>query len=290
MEEATQGNPKAENMFGSEGGDFFDALEADVNGAIQDDAPQMSNDANMTGNNTPDQAPNQATQNAPEDGGVDWQKRYQDSSREAQRLNGELKNLKPFLPVLNAMRNDSGLVDHVRNYLVNGGAPTPGVAGGLNLPEDFQFNPEDLGDANSDSSKVLQAQIDAVVNKKVGTMLNKEKAAAVKQQKAQQMKAHEVDFKKRHNMDDASFEDLKSKAAKHILSLDDIYYILNRDKTATNVANNTKKGMMKQMENVNNLPGSKAAVNSQGTAEKSPESDAFDQLLNVDQGRDNLFG
>ena len=39
-EETTQGNPETpqDAVFGSQGNDFFEALENDVNGAIQDEA------------------------------------------------------------------------------------------------------------------------------------------------------------------------------------------------------------------------------------------------------------
>jgi len=285
MKDEQQGNPKADDMFGSDSGDFFNALESDVNGAIQDDpTPSQATPEKQASNQAPEAPP------APNNENVDWQKRYQDSSREAQRLNGELTNLKPFLPVLNAMRNDTGLVDHVREYLISGGKPSEGIAGGLKLPEDFQFEASDLGDSNSDSSKVLQAQINEVVNKKVSGVLAKEKQDNAVRAKKNMMTAHEADFKKRHKMDDASFDVLKEKANKHILTLDDVFYILNRDKSATNVANNAKQDMIKQMETVNKLPGTQAAANSQGAADKSPDSELFDQLLGVDQGRDNLFG
>ena len=290
MDKETKGNPSADNMFG-EGSDsgVFDAVEADVNGAIQDETSAGTEPSQPSPNQAaaPNQANNQGSGNNAD---VDWQKRYQDSSREAQRLNSEMQNLKPFLPVLNAMRQDKGLVDHVRNYLIDGGKTTGNAVDKLNLTEGFQFDANDLGDPNSDSAKVLEAQINEAVTRRVGGMMKQEKMQNAKINKANLMKAHEADFRKRHKMSEADFADLKAKANKHIMTLDDVYYILNREKTANNVANTTKQNMMNQMDNVSKMPGTQAAANSQGTAEESPEKSIFDEILGADQGRDNLFG
>ena len=43
----------------------------------------------------------------------------------------------PFIPVLDAMKNDSGLVDHVRSYLTGGGKPSTTIQERLGLDEDF---------------------------------------------------------------------------------------------------------------------------------------------------------
>ena len=104
--------------------DFFDKIENDFNGGIIDNTEvtqnQTSGSEQVThvqhddGSDNVKQSSNDST---------DWKKRYEDSSREAVRLADQYKSVEPFVPVLEAMKNDSGLVDHVRNYLVNGGEP-----------------------------------------------------------------------------------------------------------------------------------------------------------------------
>ena len=127
--ENTQGNPEAASadvaeqaVFGPSSGDFFDALENDVNGAIQDDRqpsevtpPQESGPEQVTHVQSEEGSKNETV--------VDWEQRYKDSTREAQKLHQEITDLKPFIPVLDAMKQDSGLVDHVRNYLTDVGKP-----------------------------------------------------------------------------------------------------------------------------------------------------------------------
>ena len=143
-EEITQGNPETpqDAVFGSQGNDFFEALENDVNGAIQDETQ------NSEVTPTPNSGPEQVTHVNSEEGSnnevkVDWEQRYKDSTREAQRLHGEMSDLKPFIPVLDAMKNDSGLVDHVRNYLTGGGKPSATIQDQLGLDEDFVFDAQE---------------------------------------------------------------------------------------------------------------------------------------------------
>ena len=88
-EETTQSNPEAvqDAVFGSQGNDFFEALENNVNGAIQDETqPSEVTPPLQSG-------PEQVTHVKSEDGSknetqVDWEQRYKDSTREAQRLHG----------------------------------------------------------------------------------------------------------------------------------------------------------------------------------------------------------
>ena len=213
MEEKVQeGNPEvadqetADNaIFGSSSEDFFGELEQQVNGGVADENFIPTSETQQdTGTEE------SVTQQEPEGSNntVDWdsednpyKKRYSDSSREAQRLNTDIKDLKPFVPVLEAMKNDSGLVEHVRDYLVNGGQPTKTVAEKLNLKEDFVFDGnEAVTDPNSDSAKVFNAQVDTVVNNKVGQILagEKQKAAAMQQKAA--MVRQEQDFRSKHKM------------------------------------------------------------------------------------------
>ena len=124
-EETTQGNPSAvqDAVLGSGGNDFFEALENDVNGAIQDET--QNSEVTPPQNSGPEQETHVATEEGSKnETQVDWEQRYKDSTREAQKLHQELTGLKPFIPVLDAMKNDSGLVDHVRNYLTSGGKPS----------------------------------------------------------------------------------------------------------------------------------------------------------------------
>ena len=90
-------------------------------------------------------------------------------------------------------------------------------------------------------------------------------------------------------MTDEQYEEFVGKAKKHVLSLDDINYLLNRDQAAANTANATRTDMLNQMKNVRNMPTSASGANSQAVPE-SPENTVFDALKGMDDDMDNLFG
>ncbi len=274
---------------------FFGELEQQVNSGVADEDFIPTEETQQA--NGPDES---VTQEEPEGSAntVDWdsednpyKKRYSDSSREAQRLNSDIKDLKPFVPVLEAMKNDSGLVEHVRDYLTNGGNPTKTVQERLNLPEDFVFDGnEAVTDPNSDSAKVFNTQVDAVVNNKVNSILQQEKAKAAQAQAQLNLRKQEQEFRTKHKMSDDEYKKMVETAKNHTLTLEDIHYLLNRDKVQGNVAKSTKNDMVKQMKNVRNMPTSASGANSQGNNEKNPDDSIFDAVLGTDSSLDNLFG
>ena len=291
-EETTQSNPGTpqDAVFGSQGNDFFEALENDVNGAIQDETQPSE----VTP--TPNSGSEQVTHVNSEEGSnnemqIDWQQRYKDSTREAQRLHGEMSDLKPFVPVLNAMKNDSGLVDHVRNYLTGGGKPSATIQDRLGLAEDFVFDSQEaMSDPKSDSAKLMNAHVDRMVQGRVGQMINVEKRRAAKTQTDIKRKKEEAAFREDHNMTDEEYNTFVSTAKEHVLTLEDVHYLLNKEKTAANTANSTKKDMLTQMKNIRNIPTSASGANSQGSKEQSMEDNVFNALKGVDDDLDNLFG
>ena len=134
---ANENNPGNPEDTGSSD-EFFAAMDRDVNGAIIDeDQPEQV---------TPqDIGPSQVTQDltgGPQNNG-DWEKRYKDSSREATRMAEQLNTLKPFVPLLKAMKQYSGLVNTVKDYLSNGGKPAESIKERLGLDEDFVFDQEE---------------------------------------------------------------------------------------------------------------------------------------------------
>ena len=92
-------------------------------------------------------------------------------------------------------------------------------------------------------------------------------------------------------MSDEQFNQFKAQAQRHTMSLDDINYLLNRDKTNANVANATKQDMLNQMKNVRNMPTSASGANSQGNKDnQSVDRDVFESIMGFDNSVDNLFG
>tara|TARA_R100001594_G_scaffold28727_1_gene54005 strand:+ start:6375 stop:7220 length:846 start_codon:yes stop_codon:yes gene_type:complete len=280
MSENQEGNPQGGSS------DFFEAMDRQVNGAILDDQPEQVTPEASQGpeRTTPQEA------KAPTDKAVDWEKRYKDSSREAVRMRETLNDLKPFVPVLEAMKRDSGLVDHVRNYLVEGGEPSKNITKKLGLDDDFVYDADEaLKNPDSDSAKVFNAHVDGAVEKRVGGILAGEKKQAM-MQRARQAQMQEIKaFKEKHGMDDDAVKEIISGAKTRKLSLEDLYYLQNKGKTNANVANATKEDMMNQMRNVRNIPTSAGGVNSP-RADKSADDQIFDSIVGSDPDFDDLFG
>ena len=94
-EDNTQGNPEAVDnaVLGSEGEDFFSALEDSVNGIVQEsEQPEMKTEATSE-NQSPNQTvTNEAAVSQGSEGTEldNLKKRYSDSSREAQNLRAQL--------------------------------------------------------------------------------------------------------------------------------------------------------------------------------------------------------
>ena len=269
--------------------DFFNQLEQQVNGQIQDTeatqsqtsgSEQVTHANQDNGSNTVE--PNPAN-------GTDWEKRYTDSSREAVRWRDKYQQVEQFVPVLEAMKNDSGLVDHVRQYLVNGGKPAQSIKDQLNIPEDFVFDPNDLTDQESDSAKLMNAHVDKMVQGRVSQMLQSEKQKSAQMAMAQKKQAEALAFKQKHNLTDEQFEQFVERAKTHVMSLDDINYLLNREQNNQNVANSAKTDMLNQMKTVQNMPTSASGANSQGET-KSEDREVFESILGLDGKVDNLFG
>ena len=297
MAEKVEGNPMDEKdvqnkVLGS--GDFFNQLEDGVNGMVNDGPAQTEAEVtpSESGSKQATHVESQSGSNNAnwDDDNNPYKKRYTDSSREAVKMNDELRSLRPFVPVLEAMKKDSGLVNHVRDYLKSGGTPAKSVTERLNLGEDFEFDGTDaVKDPDSDSAKVLNAHVDGMVQQRVGQMLSGEKKKSAVMQKEFIRKRQEADFKKRNNMSEDDYKDMVAKAKDYTLSLDDVHYLLNRDKTAANVAKSTKKDMLNQMKNVRDIPTSAGDSNNQGKTQDA-NSMVFDDILGLDNDVDNLFG
>jgi len=276
--------------------EFFNALDKEVNDIAYEDVNNQTEQATQQVQADP-QVVTQQQQVGSDDntvqssGNTDWKKRYQDSSREAQKLNEQYKQVEPFIPILDTMKNDSGLVDHVRDYLENGGAPAKSVQEQLGLDEDFIYDEQEaMTDPESDSAKVREAQTGAIVNRRIQQVLDNERQVAEKARAAQSRKEEEVAFMQKHNMTQENFDSMVERAKQHTLSLDDINYVLNRDQNAANVRNSTQQEMLSQMKNVRNMPTSQSNQNNMGDTQTSEEQ-MFDSIFGSGENDSSgLFG
>ncbi len=247
--------------------DFFSQLDRQVMGEVVEQ-PNVEAQVEQT---TPIQDP-VAEQNT-EQVSVDWEKRYSDSSREAKRLNNQLQDLEPYMPLLNAMKEDPNLISHVRGYFEGGGSAPKSVKEQLGLDEDFVFDYDDaLSNPDSQSAKLFNATVDGVVQRRLGDF-------ARKQSEQSRRASEETAFKSKHNVSDEDYNDLMNYAKSHKLTLEDVYYLKNRDNRDNEVANNTRNEVIQQMKNVRQMPTSVASSGNTQREEKSIDDAVFDKLL-----------
>jgi len=265
-------------------GDFFESLDREVNGMILDEA----NTVEASGTKE-----TQATDPAPavitDDHQHDWEKRYKDSSSEAQRLKAQLDEKDQFDPIINRLKTDTGMVEAIKNYIDNGNKPQD-VKQALNLPEDFVFDLDDaMGNADSMSAKALEHTISGVVDRRVNSQLEQDRQVRSEETQKESRTRNAAEFKDRMKLTDNQYSEMMDWANSHETSLEDIYYLKNKGARDQQVATGTKAQMLEQMKSVRNIPQS---VSNHNTTVKDVrhEDQVFNSLKDVDSGLDSLFG
>ena len=157
--------------------------------------------------------------------------------------------------------------------------------------DDFVFDAhEAMSDPKSDSAKVMQEYIARNAQQQASAIINKEKQQFQVEEQQIDLARQADEFKQRTGMSDAEFQDLQARANEHVLTLDDVYYLLNREQVSKNVADNTKTDMLNQMKKVRDIPQSASNANSPGREAQSPDERIFDVINNLDGEADDLFG
>ena len=256
--------------------DFFESLDREVNGGILDEQQQPTS---VQSGNT-QSSPNVEVQ--PQDDNEVLQKRYSDSSREAIRLNGKLKEIEPYMPILDAMREDPNLISHVRNYFEGGGQAPQSMNQQLNLDEDFVFDPDEaFSKPDSDSAKVMGATIDGIVQRRLNNTLQAQKSENAKM-------AKETQFKQKMNMSDEEWSEFTDFAKSKSLELEDIYYLMNRKNRDSQIADSTRQEIHDKMREVQSQPNTLATQGSV-SVEKSTDDNVFDTILGTDSELEKAF-
>ena len=265
----------AEDVFSSE--DFFESLDQSVNSGILDEPSQSTSEEESVNTQS---SPSEVQ---PQDDNEVLQKRYSDSSREAKRLNGKLKEIEPYMPILDAMREDPNLINHVRNYFEGGGQTPATMADKLQLPEDFVFDSDEaFSTPESDSAKVLGATIDGIVNRRLTGALQSQKSE-------NQRLTKESSFRQKHELNDEQWETFVDFAKSKSLELDDIYYLMNRNNRDEKIADNTRQEIQDKMRQVQNSPSTLATAGST-PVESSADDSVFDAILGSDNELEKAFG
>lgn len=210
------------------------------------------------------------------------QKRYSDSSKEAKRLNKQLQDVEPYLPILNALKDDPNLRNYVRGYYEEGGDTPKSIKEDLKLSEDFVFDGDEaISDPTSDSARVLNATVDARVSSALGEYAQQQSAAT------RQM-AEENRFKSQNEISDDEWSELQDFARNHTLTYDDILYLKNKEARGDKIADSERNSMLNQMDNVRKRPTSLSSTRSK-PVEVDADQAVFNAIKGVEEDIEDLF-
>ena len=246
--------------------EFFLELDKSVNSAVYDDGtgteqPSQTATSEEPINNNIGESPVQ------EEASVDdIQQRYAASSKEAKRLNDQVKSVEPYMPILDAMKEDPQLIQHVRNYFEGGGQTPVSVKDKLNLGEDFVFD-----------------TVDGIVQQRLNS-------AMAQQKQESNRTADESAFKTKHEMSDGEWTEFVDFAKNKSLELEDILYLKRRSEREKNIATEARKEVTGQMRKASSKPASLANAGSAPEPTKSIDDNLFDAIAGSENNLDNLFG
>jgi hypothetical protein len=254
---------------------FFESLEKEVNGSVFDGGePNKPTEKKVEGK--------QREEDGTEDVGTlkkeleTLRKRYEDSSKEAKRLYSELTQLsayKDYVPLLEAMKEDPGLIETVKSYLESGGSPS--------VPEDFYFDPEEaIKNPNSDSARYLQRIIDARAQAIVESRLG---------ETTQKLSQREMlkEFQQKHGLTEDQMQELIDWGSRTSLTLEDLWYLKNKGRNEELAAKKAQEEFQKQLAKMKNVPGSLASMGSSGQPDDEDQQ-VFKAILGA-SGKGNIF-
>ena len=272
--------------------DFFDALETQVNGAIQDAPAEQAVQEPVSDQVTPevDSSSREVPQNPNwEDESNPYKVRYSDSTREAQRMKAENDKLKPYESLIGVLEQDAELVDIVRGYLDKG--TKPDMKQSLDLGDDFVFDMDEaISDPNSKSAQVFNSIVDKRADRKAGDRIAAERQKAQQAAQKRNMQSQTKQFVDANGMNKDEFSELSKWAQTHQLSWDDINFLKNRDRANAKIASNSKQQVLDQMKNVQSMPATASATGGENPGDRDHNDAIFDLIQKADNNLDNVFG
>jgi hypothetical protein len=188
------------------------------------------------------------------------------------------------MPILDAMKEDPNLIQHVRNYFEGGGQTPVSVKDQLNLGEDFVFDPDDaVSNPSSDSGKLLGATVDGIVQQRLNSAMSQQKQDSNRT-------ADESAFRTKHEMSDGEWTEFVDFAKNKSLELEDILYLKRRKEREKTIATEARKEVTGQMRKASTKPQSLANAGSAPEPTKSIDDNLFDAIAGSENNLDNLFG
>jgi hypothetical protein len=259
--------------------EFFDALDKKVNSAIHEEkAPEIVETKEEVEDSQEEQE--EFTDDHAESQADDEVERLKAELREREQT---LKDMEPFMPLVERMREDEGLVGTVVDYLKGGGQVPESTEKALDLPEDFVFDGDELKDPNSNSYKALVHLFDKVAESKFKEHDKVSRQRSEAERRRDKIEAERKEFMQRNKVDTDYMKKMDNWAQAHVLSLDDIHYLYNRTNREAKISKATVDDKRKQIEKGERAPKTLAPQGSR-THDVKEDDVIFNAILKQDQG------
>lgn len=236
-------------------------------------------------------------QNKDNDDNIDWSKRYADSSNEAIRLAEENKQLQkqmgqiePFMPILNAMKEDPQMLDHMKGYIEKDGSTPQSIREELKLGDDFVVDMDEaINDPNSDSAKAFGAMVNKFAGNVINNRINQMETNQQERTMQSRIQDEKADLKKKHNLTDNDIRDLDEWAANQPLNYETLYTLKNlknRDKKIVSQLENDKTVQRSRVASIAPSLGSRGSLSEEN--EVSDSDLIFDKIRSA-MNSGNIF-
>ncbi len=215
---------------------------------------------------------------------------YSASSREAIRLNEELKKVEPYKELLGTIASDGNLQEMIFNYLHSGGQVPDQTADKLNLPEDFIFDPDEaLKNPNSDSAKALNGLIEKSANRIADAKFNKYMQEQEKKSTAAERNTQRRLFMQENKLDEDQMAEFENWMKSTDLTLGMFYNIYQGKDRDKKIAANAVKNKINRLKQNSDMPASLAGAGETGEEKASVEDQLFDAIIGKTLPMNNIF-
>lgn len=184
----------------------------------------------------------------------------------------KLREVEPVLPLLEAMINDENFLEMAERYFTDPEAQREQLMKSLGIEDGYQFDlNEALTNPNSKDAKILE-KLQRGNHSKIPK----------KEQKSTLSDADKKAFMEKYGLDEKAFDDFVEKSKSRRLTLDDVYFILNKDEIIAKAKEEAKIQALKeirgQQNNARQVGKSRSSNGAASSNKKSPE-DLFIQAL-----------
>jgi len=186
------------------------------------------------------------------------EQRYADSSREAKRLaleNAKLKqqvdSIAPVMPLVLKLKESESLRNMVNGFYQKGNVAPQDVKKLLKLPDDFVFDGDDaFNNPESPSAKVLATTIDMAASARA-EKIRTDIMADLQTKQDDVIRSNErQQFQMKNQLTQDQMSEMDTFMKTHNVSLDDIWYLMNKGSREQNIAQSVQQDVINQMHSV----------------------------------------